>query len=52
MNYKNLKDTEMYQLEKILKIQTQKNKRQLLVRWIGYNSDFDSWIATEDVHNT
>jgi len=31
-----------YQIEKILKTRTHRGKRQLLVRWLGYNSDFDS----------
>jgi hypothetical protein len=23
----------------------------LLVRWLGYNSDFDSWVSVEDINN-
>ena len=41
----------IYQIEKILRSRTRKVKRQLLVRRLGYNSDFYSWIAKEDVHN-
>jgi hypothetical protein len=33
---------EVYQIEKILKSHTCRGMRQLLVRWLGYNSDFDS----------
>ena len=39
----------MYKIEKVLKTRTCQGK--LLVRWLGYNSDFDSWIPAEDVHN-
>ena len=43
--------SEIYQIENLLKSRTRRGKRQLLVRWLGYNSDFNSWIPTEDVHN-
>ena len=38
-------------MERILKSQTRKGKRHLLVHWLGHNSDHDSWIAAEHVHN-
>jgi hypothetical protein len=44
-------NSEIYQIEKILKSRTRKGKKQLLVRWLGYNSDFDSWIGVEDINN-
>ena len=40
-----------YPLEKILKSRTHRGKIQWLARWIGYNSDFDTWISVENVHN-
>jgi len=43
--------SEIYQIEKILKTRTRGGKKQLLVRWLGYNSDFDSWIGVEDIDN-
>jgi hypothetical protein len=39
------KNSEIYQIEKILKTRTRRGRKQLLVRWLGYNSDFDSWIG-------
>ena len=39
-----------YQIEQILKSRIQWGKRQLLVCWLGYNSDFDSWVAVEDIY--
>ena len=51
MNYKKLKTIECNQIGKILKSQAHKGKRQLLVRWPGYNSDFVSFIATGNVNN-
>ena len=47
----NVQNTEIYQIENILKDHTHKGKRQLLVCWLRYNSDFDSWISAEDIHN-
>ena len=46
-----VKNNEMYQIEKILKSCTCRGKGQLLVRWLGYDSEFDSWIAPEDLNN-
>ena len=43
--------SEIYQIEKILKSRTRRGKKQLLVRWLGYNSDFDSWVSAEDINN-
>ena len=46
-----VKDSGIYQIEKVLKTRTRGGKKQLLVRWLGYNSEFDSWIGVEDLHN-
>ena len=43
--------SEIYQIEKLLKSRTRRGKKQLLVRWLGYNSDFDSWVSAEDINN-
>ena len=49
-NYKKkIKNNGIYHIEKILKSRTRKSERQLLVSRLGYNSDFDSWVAAEDV---
>ncbi|XP_065572725.1 uncharacterized protein LOC136035056 [Artemia franciscana] len=45
------KNNGKYQIGNKLKGRTCKNKRQLLVRRLGYNSDFNSLAAAEDVHN-
>jgi hypothetical protein len=41
----------MYQIEKIFQTRTRRGKKQLLVWWLGYNFDFDSWIGVEDINN-
>ena len=46
-----VKNNGMYQIEKILKSRTRKDKWQLLDLLLWYNSDFDSWIAAEGSHN-
>jgi hypothetical protein len=38
---------EVFRIEKVLK--TKGNK--LLVKWLGYSDDFNSWINKEDVVN-
>ena len=45
------KNTEIYHIENILKNGAHRGKRQLIVRWLGYNSDLDTWIAAKDIHN-
>ena len=46
-----VKNTGMYQIEKVLKTLTLQGKTNLLACWLGYNSNFDSLIPAEDVHN-
>ena len=41
----------MYHIEMILKSRAHGGKIKLLVLWLGYNSDFGSWISVEDVQN-
>lgn len=38
-----------YRIEKILRYETIKGKRHALVRWLGYNKDFDTLIPEEEV---
>ena len=46
-----VKNTGIYQIENILKTRTHRGMKQLLVCWLGYNSDFNSWISFEDIDN-
>lgn len=42
-----------FPIEKIIKERTRKGKRECLVRWLGYDSDEDSWIECSKVpHST
>lgn len=41
----------LYKIEKILKTRKKNNKKQYLVRWQGYSSDFDQWIDAKDLKN-
>ena len=38
-----------YQIERILKRRTRNRKKEALVRWVGWNKDFDSWIPVKDI---
>jgi len=49
-DFQKAKNNGNYKLKKI-KSRTRDVKRHLLLCWLGYNSDFDSWISAEDVHN-
>ena len=40
---------EDFRIEKILKTRTIDGKTQHLVRWKGFNSDYDSWIDSTDI---
>ena len=46
-----VKTSEINQIEMTIISQTRKGMRQLLVLWVGYKSEFDSWIAAKGVHN-
>jgi hypothetical protein len=38
-----------FQIDKILATRVRRGIKQHLVRWKGYNKDFDSWILASDV---
>ena len=38
-------DSGIYKVENILKRRTRKGKKEVLVKWLGYPSSFNSWIA-------
>ena len=40
-----------YKIEKILKKRKRNGKTQYIVRWVGYPSEFDSYVNEEDVRN-
>ena len=40
---------QLYQIEKIQRYRTRKGKREALIRWVGWNKDFDSWIPVADI---
>jgi hypothetical protein len=42
---------ETFRIEKILKTRKLGEKTQHLVRWKGFNSDYDSWIDSTDITN-
>jgi hypothetical protein len=39
-----------FQIDKILATRVRRGIKQHLVRWKGYNKDFDSWIPASDIH--
>ena len=39
-------DQNVYRIEKVLK----KKKNKVLVKWMGYDSDFNSWIDADSVN--
>ena len=48
-NYKKVKRPDIFRVEKVLKKRIRNKKREYLVRWSGYNSDFDSWLQSTDL---
>ena len=43
------KDDDVYRVEKILKKRTRKGRREFLVKWKGYPSQFNSWVSVNDI---
>ena len=44
-----VKDPDIFRVEKVLKKQIRNKKEEYIVRWSGYNSDFDSWLQSTDI---
>ena len=44
-----VKRPEIFRVEKVLKKRIRNKKEEYLVRWSGYNSDFDSWLQSTDI---
>ena len=40
---------ERFRIEKILKYKTENGKRYGLVKWIGYDSSYNSWEPVEEL---
>ena len=38
-----------YQIEKILRERKKNGKKEMLVRWLGYSKEFDSWVPAENI---
>ena len=41
---------ETYRIQKILKYKTEKGKKYAFVRWMDYDSEYNSWIPVEDLN--
>ena len=44
-----VKCPDIFRVEKVLKKRIRNKKEEYLVRWSGYNSDFDSWLQSTDL---
>ena len=44
-----VKRPDIFRVEKVLKKRIRNKKEEYLVRWSGYNSDFDSWLQSTDI---
>ena len=45
------KQKEVYLIEKVLKTKKVGNKKQYLVKWLGYPEKFNSWVDEKDMRN-
>ena len=43
-------DADMFKIEKVLKYRGRGNKREALVRWLGWPKHFDSWIPVSEIN--
>ena len=41
--------TDTYRVEKVLRYKTEKGKRYALVKWMDYDSSYNSWISAENI---
>ena len=44
-----VKRPDIFRVEKVLKKRIRNKKEEHLVRWSGYNSDFDSWLQSTNI---
>lgn len=44
-------DKTMYKIEYVVKKRSRNGKKEVLVKWMGYNSSFNSWIPEENIVN-
>ena len=44
-----VKRPDIFRVEKVLKKRIRNKKEEYLVRWSGYNSDFNSWLQSTDI---
>ena len=42
-------DTDAYKVEKIIKKRKANGRKQLLVKWVGWPTKFNSWIEENDL---
>ena len=46
-----IKDNELWKIEKILKTKGKGHNKQLYMKWLNWPHKFDSWISSEDIEN-
>ena len=46
-----LNDDDMFKIEKVIKYKGRGNKKEALVRWLGWPKQFDSWIPVSNLNN-
>jgi hypothetical protein len=46
-----IKDNELWKIEKILKTKGKGHNKQLYVKWLNWSHKFDSWISSEDIED-
>ena len=44
-------DLDLFDVERVLKRRTRRGVPQVLVKWVGYNAIFNSWIPAADLQN-
>jgi len=51
LNPVRIREQTTYKIDKILDKRFRRGIQECLVRWQGYNKDFDSWIPAKSVKN-
>jgi hypothetical protein len=41
----------IFRIERVLKRRTKNGRKEIYVKWKGYNKDFNSWISIDNLHN-